>query len=53
MEVPVASQESRRICVRGIDLAPDSMILRLEFGTAPKKVVFFFNFRTVNPRKAK
>jgi hypothetical protein len=30
------------MCVRGIDLASDSTILRLDFGTAPKKVVFFF-----------
>jgi hypothetical protein len=37
------------MCVRGIDLASDSTILRLDFGTAPKKVVFFFSYR--NPRK--
>ena len=30
------------MCVRGIDLASDSTILRLDFGTAPKKAVFFF-----------
>jgi hypothetical protein len=30
------------MCVKGIDLASDSTILRLDFGTAPKKAVFFF-----------